>query len=183
MGLYCRGDTVAFRGLYALAAPRLFAYVVCLVRDRAAAEELLQQTFVKLHEARAAYVHGADPVRWLYTIAHRTCLDEMRRRKRSRVSICHYDRLARSDPAMLDGGAANDDEAATHGARRLTAVLEAVENLPENQRKALVLTQIEGKSMAETAAILGTTPGAVKLRAHRGRAALRERLAGIDQER
>src|ERR1044071_7505160 len=87
MGRYCAGDVAAFHELYAALAPRILGYLTGLAGDRATAEDLLQQTFMKLHEARSAYVKGANPVPWLYTIAHRTCLDEIRRRKRARVRV------------------------------------------------------------------------------------------------
>jgi DNA-directed RNA polymerase specialized sigma24 family protein len=77
MQRYCAGDASAFRVLYAITAPRLLAFVRCLVRDHALAEELLQQTFLKLHQARASYVVGADPLPWLYAIAHRISLDAL----------------------------------------------------------------------------------------------------------
>src|SRR5262249_25139357 len=84
---YCGGEVAAFHELYAALAPRILGYLTGLCGDRATAEDLLQQTFMKLHEARSAYVKGANPVPWLYTIAHRTCLDEIRRRKRARVRV------------------------------------------------------------------------------------------------
>src|SRR5579859_4879396 len=87
MGRYCDGEVAAFHALYAALAPRLLGYLIGLIGDRAAAEDLLQQTFLKVHEARGVYVRGADPVPWLYTIAHRTCLDELRRRRRARVQL------------------------------------------------------------------------------------------------
>ena len=86
-GPYCPGEAAAFHRLYALLAPRISAYLWGLIGDKAAAEDLLQQTFLKVHEARSAYVRGANPIPWIYTIAHRTCLDELRRRKRSRVRL------------------------------------------------------------------------------------------------
>jgi RNA polymerase sigma-70 factor (ECF subfamily) len=67
MERYCEGDQAAFTALYALVAPRLLAYLVGLVQDRAAAEDLLQQTFIKLHHFRDQYVRAADPLPWLYT--------------------------------------------------------------------------------------------------------------------
>src|SRR5881394_3636739 len=76
MARYCGGDIAAFHALYAALAPRILGYLTGLAGDRATAEDLVQQTFMKLHEARSAYVKGANPVPWLYTIAHRTCLDE-----------------------------------------------------------------------------------------------------------
>src|SRR5690348_10917133 len=83
MQRYQDGDAAAFRELYALVAPRLLGYLVKMTRSRAVADDLLQQTFLKVHRARASYVRGADPVPWLYAIAHRTFIDETRRDKRA----------------------------------------------------------------------------------------------------
>src|SRR5262249_48622091 len=137
-------------------------------------EEILQQSFIKLHQARAAYVRGADPVPWLYTIAHRTCIDEIRRSRRSYVSVQASDRPLPDALAKMDGRREGDEVRFDDAI--IGIVLDAVEALPENQRLAVVLTKIHGKSLAEAAEILGTTAGAVKLRAHRGYVALREIL-------
>src|SRR5579859_3805809 len=87
MERYCDGDRAAFRALYARLAPRVLAYLLSIVRDRALAEELMQLAFIKLHQARAAFVRGADPIPWVFTIAHRTAIDEIRRTRRSYVSL------------------------------------------------------------------------------------------------
>jgi RNA polymerase sigma-70 factor (ECF subfamily) len=175
MARYCDGDAAAFHAIYAALAPRLLAYLVGLVGERAAAEDLLQQTFLKLHEARAIYVRGADPVPWLYTIAHRTALDELRRRKRARVKL------------TVDGDAPVEERAELSGAREgegavdagfSPETLAALEQLPQNQREALILTKVHGRSLREAAAITGSTPGAIKLRAHRAYVALRQLLGG-----
>jgi RNA polymerase sigma-70 factor (ECF subfamily) len=171
MERYCRGDASAFRELHAIVAPRLFTYVRCLVRDRALAEELLQQTFLKLHLARASYVTGADPLPWLYAIAHRTCLDELRRGLRAPISVSNE---FEHPPARIDGG--SEMSLPTYGEHTIEAVLRALDQLPDNLRSAVVLTKIQGNTIAETAAILGASPGAVKLRAHRGYVKLRELL-------
>ena len=181
MGQYCDGKESAFRELYALAAPRLLAYLICLARDRSTAEEILQQTFIKLHQSRAAYVRGADPLPWLYTIAHRTFLDEVRRRKRSRVSLARDDQPLPEVESNIEGSA--DPVERPYSDEQIAVVLDALKELPDNQRSAVVLTKIQGKSVAEAASILGTTAGAVKLRAHRGYVALRELLRGTRDER
>ena len=179
MQRYCDGDAAAFQALYALTAPRLLAYLRVLVRDHAAAEEILQQTFIKLHQARHSYVRGADPIPWLYTIAHRTGLDELRRLRRSHVRLAQGGRLP-EPPAVLSGEAEGAQSESDE--RLIAAVLASLDRLPESQRLAVVLTKIQGKSMAQAASILGTTPGAVKLRAHRGYVALRRILCGIEEE-
>jgi RNA polymerase sigma-70 factor (ECF subfamily) len=175
MQRYCEGDAAAFPVLYAIAAPRLFMFMRCLVRDHALAEELLQQTFLKLHQVRASYVAGAAPLPWLYAIAHRTCLDALRRRLRAPVVAA--DKLGEL-PARIDGGC--ETARPTYGEYTIDAVLCALDRLPETLRSAVVLTKIEGNSIKETAAILGTTPSAVKLRAHRGYVKLRELLREHD---
>ena len=175
MSRYCAGDPAAFHRLYALVAPRILAYLRGLIGEKATAEDLLQQTFLKVHEARSAYVLGANPIPWIYTIAHRTFLDEIRRRKRSRVRLTNDGTLAAEPAAGLTGLAAGtepepDREAASEA-------MAALEHLPDNQREALILTKVHGRSHAEAAMITGTTPGAIKLRAHRAYVSLRQMMA------
>lgn len=175
MAKYQDGDAGAFRELYAAVAPRLLGYLVKMSRDQALAEDLLQQTFLKLHRARGAYVRGADPVPWIYAIAHRTFLDEARKGKRAIVRVGDED--VPEIVADLDGATAErrDDRADPELARQ---ALDALAQLPDPQREAVVLTKLDGKSVAEAAAIAGTTVGAMKVRAHRGYEALRKLLGG-----
>lgn len=174
MARYCDGDRRAFDEIYALLAPRILGYLTGLAKDRAGAEDLLQLTFIKLHQHRDVYIRGANPIPWLYTIAHRTCLDEIRRRKRSRVRMSVDGNLP-YEPAVDIGGSAEpphegfDENLIARG-------MEALAGLPETQRQAVLLTKIHGHSTADAASILGTTVGAIKLRAHRGYVALRRKL-------
>jgi RNA polymerase sigma-70 factor, ECF subfamily len=176
MGRYCDGDALAFQTLYQLLAPRLYGYLARMTRDRAVADDLLQATFLKVHRARSAYVRGADPVPWMYAIAHRTFLDEARRSKRAVVNLAREDELPEV-PAQFTG----EPEGATEPAadpELARAALAALDTLPPQQREAVVLTKLDGKSIAEAAEIAGTTPGAMKVRAHRGYVALRKLLGG-----
>ena len=169
MERYCDGDASAFRELYALLAPRLFGYLLHMARDRAVAEDLLQQTFLKVHRARAAYVRGADPLPWIYAIGHRTFLDEARRQKRAIVNVDKEGEVP--EVAAEPPPPGPDPEIAK-------AALAALEELPPQQREAVILTKLDGRSIAEAAEIAGTTPGAMKVRAHRGYVALRKALGG-----
>lgn len=170
MARYCDGDRAAFDALYAAVAPRLYGFVARMVGDRALAEDVLQETLIKLHQARSLYVRGADPLPWIFTIARRTALDELRKRKRARVRLVDGEAVPepRADLAGAPEGAPRDDDGG--GA----AALAALDALPAAQREALVLTKVEGLSQAEAAARAGTTPGAIKLRAHRAYVALRK---------
>jgi RNA polymerase sigma factor (sigma-70 family) len=184
MARYCRGETAAFHRLYALLAPRLLAYLFGLLRDKAAAEDILQVTFLKIHEARATYVMGANPIPWMYTIAHRTCLDELRKRKRNRVQLTKDGTLQAEPAADLTGVPveAGQDEAARPDPAVAAGALAALDQLPENQRQALLLTKVHGRSTSEAAMIEGTTPGAIKQRAHRAYVTLRGLLGKPDAD-
>jgi RNA polymerase sigma-70 factor (ECF subfamily) len=176
MERYCAGDRAAFDALYAQVAPRLHAFLSQLIGDRSIADDVMQEALIKLHEARGFYVRGADPLPWIFTIARHAALDELRRRRRTRMRMAD-DAAATPEPsAELDGSASassgRDDPRAADGAEALAALA----RLPAAQREALVLTKVEGRSQAEAAALAGTTPGAIKLRAHRAYVALRKLL-------
>ena len=177
MARYQDGDSTAFRELYTLVAPRLLGYLMKMARSRPLAEDLLQQTFMKVHRSRGAYVRGADPVPWIYAIAHRTFIDEARRTKRAIVRTSGDDAppevsadITGTTPEQRDEPRADPELA--------KAALDALAELPAQQREAVVLTKLDGKTVAEAAEIAGTTVGAMKVRAHRGYEALRRLLGG-----
>ena len=175
MQRYCDGDAGAFRELYALVAPRLLGYLLKMSRERALADDLLQQTFMKVHRARAAYVRGADPLPWIYSIAHRTFIDETRKHKRAVVRVGDAEDLPEI-PAGLTGESDEARDEVRGDPAMVAAALDALAELPPQQREAVVLTKLDGKSVAEAAEIAGTTAGAMKVRAHRGYEALRKLL-------
>lgn len=179
MQRYCDGDAGAFRELYALVAPRLFGYLLKMARERALADDLLQQTFLKVHRARPAYVRGADPLPWIYAIAHRTFIDETRKHKRAVVRVGEAEEL----PEVRAGITGESEDRRDEGRgdpELVTAALAALAQLPVQQREAVILTKLDGKTVAEAAEIAGTTVGAMKVRAHRGYEALRKSLGTPD---
>lgn len=172
MVAWAAGELRAFDRLYAALAPRLSAFFRRSFHDDATAQELLQATFLRLHAARADYRAGAPLRPWLFTIAARLRLDELRRRRRlppaaneEEVASAEAEPAAPSPEERLD--------ARSEAARVRTALA----RLPESQRVVIHLHRWEGLSFAEIAAALGTTEGAVKLRAFRGYEALRASLA------
>ena len=174
MQRYVSGEPRAFEQLYQQVGPPLFRYLLRMANDHALAEDLLQLTFLKVHRARSAYVLGAAPMPWLYAIAHRTFLDEARRRKRARVQLSPSSDLPEQAASLRGNDVRYEREPID--ADQLAAVMAALDELPTNQKQAVLLTKIEGKSIADAARIAGTTPGAMKLRTHRGYQALRNRL-------
>ena len=180
MAKYQDGDAAAFRELYALVAPRLLGYLMKMAREKALADDLLQQTFLKVHRARGAYVRGADPLPWIYSIAHRTFIDETRKVKRAVVRVADED--IPEVAAGIDGVTADRRDEPRVDPELAREALDALAQLPEQQREAVVLTKLDGKSVAEAAEIAGTTVGAMKVRAHRGYEALRKLLGGRKAE-
>jgi RNA polymerase sigma-70 factor (ECF subfamily) len=176
MEQYCDGDGAAFRGLYEQTAPALLGYLVGLTHCRATADDLLQEAFLKLHNARATYVRGADPLPWMYTIAHRTFLDDARRRKRARVTAT-ADGVVPDLATSLDGRREDEPREPSTPQHLTEALRQAIERLPEPQRTAFELTRVARKPIADVAAQLGVSVGAVKLRAHRALQRLRAELA------
>jgi RNA polymerase sigma-70 factor (ECF subfamily) len=173
MTRYQAGDAAAFRELYAALAPRLLGYLSKLTKSRAVADDLLQQTFLKVHRARAAYITGTDPLPWFYSIAHRTFLDEARRVSRGIVKATDE---VPEVAAGIDGSSDERRDEPRVDPELARAAIDALAELPDSQREAVVLTKLEGKTVAEAAEIAGTTISAMKVRAHRGYEALRRLL-------
>src|SRR5689334_1772165 len=87
MSRYCDGDQAAFRALYDTVAPRLLGHLQRLSGDAALAADLVQVTFLKLHQSRESYLRGADPLPWIFVIARRSLLDAHRQSRRSRLQL------------------------------------------------------------------------------------------------
>jgi RNA polymerase sigma-70 factor (ECF subfamily) len=169
MEAFIDGDPRAFSQLYERLAPRVCSLLAALSGDRRLAEDLTQTTFMKIHRARDTYARGARVEPWVFAIARRTLLDERRRKKRRPEDLS-------SDGAMpepRDDSSPEDSRLDPEQERALYARLAA---LPEPQREAIVLLKVQGLSINEAARLAGTSPGAMKLRAHRAYEALREAL-------
>jgi len=170
MDRYARGDDAAFAELYELLAPKLYSFLLRRTRDRAQAEDLLQQTFLHMHRARRHFCEGAAVLPWAIVIGRRLLIDRIRQEKRE--PLMKDDPLDAPEPAAP--GAPVDQVVAL---RRLTQRLEVeLGRLPEASRVAFELIQLDGLSIAEAADVLGTTAAAVKMRAHRAYEALRQTL-------
>jgi RNA polymerase sigma-70 factor (ECF subfamily) len=166
------GDERAFAEIYRALRPRVLGLLVRLTGDRALAEELAQETFMRLHQARATCRRDADITPWVLAIARNVRCDHARRTRARRFSPGEDAGYERSLPQP----APPPDEALV---ARLVArgVDEVLASLPEGQVRAFRLVREEGKSLDEAAALLGRSELAVRLSVHRARAAIREHLA------
>jgi RNA polymerase sigma-70 factor (ECF subfamily) len=176
MAAYASGDRRAFELLFARLAPRVHRFFVRSFGAAATADDLLQQTFLKLHKARASYQPDLKLSPWVFAIAARVRLDEFRRRKRL-AEDGDEEALARADEAGAAARQESEPAAAATEAETRALVKSAIDELPESQRAIIHLNRYEGMTFAEIAGVLGTTEGAVKLRAFRAYGTLRARLA------
>jgi RNA polymerase sigma-70 factor (ECF subfamily) len=176
MERYAAGDDSAFDALYRLLSSRLYGFCLRLTRRRPEADDLLQETFLKLHRSRATYAPGSTALHWTYAIARSVYLDRLRYQKR-RPEAPVGETGEGPSPFDVAGDDSSSPEALAR-AREWVAVIDRVlKNLPENQRAAYVLLKEEDLSVKDAAAVLGATPMAVKLRAHRAYEAIRAALA------
>jgi RNA polymerase sigma-70 factor (ECF subfamily) len=170
MERYAGGDDAAFGLVYDALAPRLYGYLLRQTRDRARAEDLLQQTLLHIHRGRDRFIPGAEVTPWAFAIARRLLVDSVRRGRREVLTA-----TGETDCRSASPGA--DD--LLHASELTERVERALARLPASQRAAFELIKREGLSVAEAAAVLGTTVAAVKLRAHRAYEALRDALGDV----
>jgi RNA polymerase sigma-70 factor (ECF subfamily) len=173
MDAYVDGDPQAFEQLFARLAPRVHRFFMSSFRDRSLADDLLQTTFLKLHGAREDYQPNSPLRPWLFAIAARVRFDELRRRHRAGARASEEELSAAEDKTSPTP---EQDVVQADQAARVRA---ALERLPHSQRTVIHLHRFEGLSFPEIARALGTTEGAVKLRAFRAYEALRTELRAL----
>lgn len=149
------------------------------MKDPQEAEEVLQETFISAFRALPRFEGRSRLGTWLYRIAYNAALMRLRKRPVPTESLDepvtseNGDQMPRQ---LVDWGSTPDDLLLK---RELRTVLHAaLDTLPATLRSVFVLRDIEGLSTAETAEVLSLTETNVKVRLHRARVALRERLTG-----
>ena len=171
------GDESAFDGLFARWSGPLLRYLERMVRDTASAEELVQETFLRLYRARERYEPEARFSTWLYTIATRLALNELRRPRHQSPHRSTDQEDDEGNVLVLVAETPRTDDV-VHARRVGDEVEQALARLPERQRIALWLSAVEGLSYAEVAASLETSEKSVKALVHRARCALAESIGG-----
>jgi RNA polymerase sigma-70 factor (ECF subfamily) len=160
------GDGAALAELFDRHKTRLYGFLFHLVGNRAAAEDLLGETFLRLYQARRRYRSGSGFRPWLFAIARNLALGELRHRS---VVTRAQGRLVDAAGTVEDGWDARRQEI---GER----VRAALARLPEEQRSALVLKEYQQMEYREIGQVLGCSETAARARTYRARVTLREAL-------
>jgi RNA polymerase sigma factor (sigma-70 family) len=166
MAAYIAGDSAAFRAIFERYAPLLMRAMLRELYVREEANDLVQQTFLQLHRARADFDASQKLKPWIFTIAMNLKREYFRRKKR---------RPERS----LDAESAPEPAVGARGAERVEAqrtLAQVLGTLPPDQREVIELHWFDGLEFPEVAQVVGASVSAVKVRAHRGYVRLRAAL-------
>ncbi len=171
-----KGDDDAFRLLFERHYRLAYSVIYRQLGVQDVAEDLVQEAFLRVYRAAPKYEPTAKFSTWFYTVVTNLCLNYKRDRARDKLRLLSggedesstLENLAQADEPEHDRLDNNE---------RAAKVREAIAELPENQRMALILSRYEDKSYEEVAEILGTTVAAVKSLTSRARETLREKLA------
>jgi RNA polymerase sigma factor (sigma-70 family) len=166
-----RGDADAYHKLLEELLPIVTRMVRARLFDRPGADDVIQNALLSIHRARHTYRTERPFGPWMRTIVRHAVIDAFRERKRRgerEVAVEAIDELV--DPSA--------EEIDLERGELSPALQTALDELPDKHRQAVELIHLRGFSVAEAAIRVGVSPGALKVRAHRGYRALRARLRG-----
>jgi RNA polymerase sigma-70 factor (ECF subfamily) len=176
---YRDGDVRAFEVLVTRHRKPIYNFILRFVRDAAQAEDVLQETFLRLVKGAEAYERQAKFTTWLYTIARNLCVDASRRGKHRKAAS--LDAPASGDPdgsplidLVADGKDGVDRQAI--GRELQVRIQAAVEALPDEQREIFLLREVADLQFNEIANIVGCPENTVKSRMRYALEKLREAL-------
>jgi RNA polymerase sigma-70 factor (ECF subfamily) len=168
MERYQQADPAAAAALVAALSPALLRFFRSQQASREQADDLLQETWMRIHRVRHAYRPGEPVLPWVYAIARRVRVDGYRRTRRIANFEITLDKVP-EPPARVESP------------NTLPPFDVLIAGLPESQREVVTMLKVGGLSLEEVARATSSTVGAVKQKAHRAYETLRKLLA-IGQE-
>jgi len=163
MAAYQQGDRAAAEALIERVSPHLHRFFLAQVVSRRYADDLLQETWLRIHPARHTYRPGEPVLPWIYAIARHTRVDSYRKVRRTEVREQQVDVLP--DPPQPPGSSQSGPD--------LETLLRA---LPESQREVIVMLKVSDMTLEQVARATSSSVGSVKQKAHRAYEKLRQVL-------
>lgn len=165
MARYQAGDLVAARALIDRLSPKLHRFFQLQTANRADADDLLQEAWLRIHRVRHTYRPGRPLLPWIYAIARRVRVDHYRKAVRSAIREQPLDDLSETPVAT---------------ARQAEDLEELLAPLSDGQREVLEMLKVAGMSIQEVAQATSSTVGSVKQKVHRAYEKLREGMSLAD---
>ncbi len=182
MAAHVDGDPHAFGALFARHRDRLWAVALRTTGNPDDAADGLQDGMVAAYRRAASFRGESQVTTWLHRVVVNACLDRLRAAKVRRAEALPDDLEEYGGRGALVSASHDDPADLSVAAERRRQVLDALATLPEEQRAALVLVDMEGFPVAEVAVMLDCAVGTVKSRCSRGRTRLAHLLAGLLDE-
>jgi len=178
MLLVKQGDREAFSQLVEKYKRPVMNLASRMLRDLAEAEDIAQNVFVQVYKSAGRYEVSSKFSTWLFTIARNLCLNEIRRRSRhpaDSMDVSHPEQEDQPLQQFEDKKTVSPPDRLLHGELE-AKIHQAVSELPENQRLAILLCRQDELSYEEIAKVLGCSLSATKSLIHRGRETLKRKL-------
>jgi RNA polymerase sigma-70 factor (ECF subfamily) len=167
------GNRTAFHSLVDRHSKDLFRLAVSLSRNRADAEDVLQETFVGVYRGLSKFNGRSSVKTWLTQICIRQAAKQWNRSKRARETI-----TMDAEGGAASGGGTLARPSGESDADRRMDLMTVIQTLPEEHRQVILLREVQGLSYDEMAREIGVPQGTIESRLHRARAGLRQRLKG-----
>jgi RNA polymerase sigma factor (sigma-70 family) len=169
-----RGEPSAFDAVYARYRGRIYGFLLRLSRRADVAEDLFQETFLKLSRNASRLAEDTDLAAWLFTVARNAWVSHRR------WSMLDLSRLVAMEDDAMPPANVPDADARADAARAMERLERAMEALPPASREVLLLVGVEGFEQEQVAEMLGIKYDALRQRLARARAQLAERLAMVE---
>lgn len=177
------GSDAALTHLIREWGPALHRFVYRYVQDASVAEDLVQETFVRVYRQRERYRPGKSPSAWLFTIAANLCHNHRRWQGRHpTVPLAVTDEPPGSGPQAAVVAAPGSPRERALQSETVAAVRAAIDDLPHDMKSTLLLFEFDELSYTDIAQVVGCSPRGVETRLTRARARLRSALGALWQE-
>ncbi|NOQ20847.1 MAG: sigma-70 family RNA polymerase sigma factor [Desulfobacterales bacterium] len=174
-----KGDRSAFEALMRKYYPRILNFIYRFFSNRQIAEDLSQDVFMKVYKSALHYRPQSQFQTWLYTIAKNVCLNELRRKRGLMVSLDETHKSGENELRKEIADPNTDPVKALLQKEKVALIRAAINDLPENQRIAVILKRHENFSYTQIAATLNVTDKAVKSLLSRAKVNLKNKLISI----